>query len=160
MMRFFYTYRGLGYPPAGCTWFCPARRRMGLSLAHVSRGSPSSFVNNLTSNLLLQVLSRLSSRKEPAPRRPGSIRGSVRSRQCSTCASSIRHVFHVHPSVQFITSSFAAPVVLMFLPCCFQYSPSHAHYSNLVPMHPTSRKVVRSSSVSCHSCRHKSRPLT
>lgn len=50
--------------------FYPARHCVDLSLAHVPRGSPSSFVNNLTSNLLLQVLSRLSSRIESAPRRP------------------------------------------------------------------------------------------
>jgi hypothetical protein len=78
MLRFTYTYRGPGINrrPA-ILRFAIARGRMDLSLTHVPRGSPSSFVNNLTSDLLLQVHSRLSSRFASAPRRPSPGRGVV-----------------------------------------------------------------------------------
>jgi hypothetical protein len=46
------------------------------------------------------------------------------------------------------------------LPCHSRFETSHAHSTNLVPMHPTARRRVRSSSSPSSRCRHKPKAMT
>jgi hypothetical protein len=72
---FFYTLPWTWiYPLAGCAW--PAKLR-GPVVGPRCAGVAKCFVNNLTTDFLLQVLSRLSSRIKSAPRHSCFSRGSV-----------------------------------------------------------------------------------
>jgi hypothetical protein len=87
-----------------------ARSRMGLSSTHVARGSPSSLVNNLTIDLLLQVHSRLSSCLASAPHRPSPCRGYL-----------LEPVLRVHVCYSICFLSLLASITLFSTGPCFSH---------------------------------------
>jgi hypothetical protein len=101
------TVLGINRRPARLR-FGIARSRMDLSSTHVPRGPPSSLVNNLTIDLLLQVHSRLSSRLASAPHRPS-----------PCCGYVLEPVLRVHVCYPTCLTFNLASVTLFFAgPCC------------------------------------------
>jgi hypothetical protein len=103
-------------PPVGRLYL--GVHRMDLSLAHVPRGLPSSFVNILTSGLASAGTLPLIYPQRVSPTTPRYLACSQR--QCSTCASSVRHVSHTIParsSCNVVYFIFSCPAAFMLLPC-------------------------------------------
>jgi hypothetical protein len=112
VLRYPHAYRGLGINRR------PARLRFGiacsridLSSTHVPRGSPSSLVNTLTIDLLLQVHSRLSSRLASAPHRPSPCRG-LGAGASATGARLLFDMFNIRPCVQYFI--LCRPLLLLY----------------------------------------------
>lgn len=131
---------------------------IGLWLTHVPRGLPSSLVNSFTSDFRC----RYSPAYLPANHQPHGAQHSPvwSASESTTLVCALHSVFFLtSPVAYYFTLFLAAPVALMFLPCYLHFTSSKAHSRHIVPMHPTSRRVVCLSLIPSSRCRYRLRPL-